>query len=84
MTTRSELPSKEIKPNTEIKPLSVSNSTLPHFDRPLLDIVLVDEGEEGELDQDENKGIYVTSSEDPRSDKEIVSVLLKQTLEFEL
>ena len=65
--------------NTEIKPMS--NSTLPHFERPLLDIVLVDEGEEGELDHDGNKGIYVTSSEDLH--KEIVSVLLKQTLEFE-
>lgn len=68
------MPSSEIKLNTEIKPLS--KSTLPHFERPLLDIVLVEEGE-----HDWNKGIYVTSSEDP--DKEIVSVLLKQTLEFE-
>lgn len=40
MTTRSEVPSPE---------KATSNTTVPHFERPLLDIVLVDEAEEGDV-----------------------------------
>ncbi|KAL5262745.1 hypothetical protein ACHWQZ_G008219 [Mnemiopsis leidyi] len=40
VTTRSEVPSPE---------KATSNTTVPHFERPLLDIVLVDEAEEGDV-----------------------------------
>ena len=45
----------------------MSNSTLPHFERPLLDIVLVDEGEHDGIE------INRVRSEDPRLDLDVSS-----------